>query len=187
MANVIFDIDQFEALYDSANIKLQADLQDQYDCKKINGATYADVWSKLMGTMLSSAIGAIVSLQSKETEADRCVKNATCTKLGSESSLIDAKAAEVPLNGTSQRAVQSAQKDLYVRQKTGFDDNKMQKLYEAQLNSWAVVFSDSNLECMQPSLYFAAVNNTYEEISGETAPTPPTGSACEGDDGEAGA
>jgi hypothetical protein len=186
MADIVFDIPQFEDLYDSANAKIQKDLQDQYDCKKINGATYADVWSKLMGTMLQSVIGAIVNLQSKETDDDRCVKQATCTKLTAEANFTDAKTTEVPLNGTVQREVQTAQKELYIRQKEGFDDNKNQKLYEAQLNAWAVVFTDSNLECMQPSLYFAAVNESYETISGIEAPEPPTGSPCEGDEGEGG-
>ena len=36
--------------------------------------------------------------------------------------------------------------DLLNRQKEGFDDNKYQKLFEAQMNAWALMFSSGLLE-----------------------------------------
>ena len=41
--------------------------------------------------------------------------------------------------------------DLLNRQKEGFDDNKNQKLFEAQMNAWALMFS-SGLLTTQPSI-----------------------------------
>ena len=41
--------------------------------------------------------------------------------------------------------VLEAQKYLYTRQTEGFDDNKNQKLFEAQLNSWALMYSSGLL------------------------------------------
>ena len=41
--------------------------------------------------------------------------------------------------------------DLLNRQKDGFDDNKHQKLFEAQMNAWALMFS-SGLLTTQPSI-----------------------------------
>lgn len=41
--------------------------------------------------------------------------------------------------------------DLLNRQKQGFDDNKHQKLFEAQMNAWALMFS-SGLLTTQPSI-----------------------------------
>ena len=41
--------------------------------------------------------------------------------------------------------------DLLNRQKDGFDDNKNQKLFEAQMNAWALMFS-SGLLTTQPSI-----------------------------------
>ena len=38
-----------------------------------------------------------------------------------------------------------AQEDLYRRQIEGFDDNKYQKLFEAQMNAWALMFSSGLL------------------------------------------
>ena len=41
--------------------------------------------------------------------------------------------------------------DLLNRQKEGFDDNKYQKLFEAQMSAWALMFS-SGLLTTQPSI-----------------------------------
>ena len=41
--------------------------------------------------------------------------------------------------------------DLLNRQREGFDDNKHQKLFEAQMNAWALMFS-SGLLTTQPSI-----------------------------------
>ena len=50
-----------------------------------------------------------------------------------------------------QRANIEKQTELYQRQKEGFDDNKYQKLFEAQMNSWALMFSSGLLET-KPSI-----------------------------------
>ena len=41
--------------------------------------------------------------------------------------------------------------DLLDRQREGFDDNKYQKLFEAQMNAWALMFSSGLLKT-QPSI-----------------------------------
>ena len=47
--------------------------------------------------------------------------------------------------------VKQANIDLLNRQREGFDDNKYQKLFEAQMNAWALMFS-SGLLTTQPSI-----------------------------------
>lgn len=47
--------------------------------------------------------------------------------------------------------VKQANIDLLNRQREGFDDNKFQKLFEAQMNAWALMFS-SGLLTTQPSI-----------------------------------
>ena len=47
--------------------------------------------------------------------------------------------------------VKQANIDLLNRQKEGFDDNKYQKLFEAQMNAWALMFS-SGLLTTKPSI-----------------------------------
>ena len=46
---------------------------------------------------------------------------------------------------TKDLEVKQANIDLLNRQKEGFDDNKYQKLFEAQMNAWALMFSSGLL------------------------------------------
>jgi hypothetical protein len=41
--------------------------------------------------------------------------------------------------------VLTAQKELYIRQKEGFDDNKYQNLFKDQLHAWALMYSSGLL------------------------------------------
>ena len=52
---------------------------------------------------------------------------------------------------TKDLEVKQANIDLLNRQKEGFDDNKYQKLFEAQMNAWALMFS-SGLLTSKPSI-----------------------------------
>ena len=137
---------QFGELYDMINSKVRFDLQDDYDCKKINGATYADTWSKMMGPAIGHIMGGLVSLRNKETAADRCVKEAQC-----------AVYAQDILN-------KQATASLTVRQEEGFDDNARQKLYEAQMNAWALMFSSGLLEDMPDHITGGAAERIQQDI-----------------------
>ena len=46
---------------------------------------------------------------------------------------------------TKELEVKQANIDLLNRQREGFDDNKYQKLFEAQMNAWALMFSSGLL------------------------------------------
>ena len=52
---------------------------------------------------------------------------------------------------TKDLEVKQANIDLLNRQREGFDDNKYQKLFEAQMNAWALMFSSGLLET-KPSI-----------------------------------
>ena len=52
---------------------------------------------------------------------------------------------------TKDLEVKQANIDLLNRQREGFDDNKYQKLFEAQMNAWALMFS-SGLLTTQPTI-----------------------------------
>ena len=68
------DQTQIVEIYDLLNEKVRADLQADYDCKKINGATFADTWAKMMSPAIGHIMSAMVTLSTKETAADRAVK-----------------------------------------------------------------------------------------------------------------
>ena len=134
------DLAQIEAIYDSLNARIRADLQDDYDCKKINGATFADTWAKLMSTVVNSSVQAAISLATKETPTDILVK-----------------LEQIEVMKQDIKNKQSTEK-LTDRQLLGFDDNARQKLYEAQMNAWALMYS-SGLVANFPD----HINNTASE------------------------
>ncbi len=72
------DVTQFEEIYDLLDTKVRDRLNTDYDCKKINGTTYAATWASMMGPAVGQILGSLVSIQTKETAADRCVKEEQC-------------------------------------------------------------------------------------------------------------
>jgi len=130
------DITQFEEIYDILDGKVTKRLQEDYDCKKINGATYAATWAAMMNPAVGHILNSIVSLQNKETAADRCVKYANCD-------LIKEQERKVTYEVDN---ILPEQKKLTTRQIAGFNDNIRQKLFEAQMNAWAMMFSSGLLE-----------------------------------------
>ena len=59
----------------------------------------------------------------------------------------------------------TAQTALYNRQAEGFDDNAKQKLYDTQLQAWAMVFSDTSLESVTPSISTPHITDTYNNLA----------------------
>ena len=61
--------------------------------------------------------------------------------------------------------------DLLNRQKEGFDDNKYQKLFEAQMNAWALMFS-SGLLTTQPKIISNDSASSLYNVLKPATPTP---------------
>lgn len=183
------DQGQLVDLYDMLNDKVRADLQDDYDCKKINGATYADTWAKMMSPAIGHIMGALVTLATKETAADRAVKasqvdlndaNATrlvcsCTNetnsTNSKTALNTAQATKLVCDCTNQTALRNAdvalkgrQGALYDRQAKGFDDNANQKLFDSQLSAWSMVYADADIVQVTSPLQDSQICESYTRI-----------------------
>lgn len=137
---------EFEALYDLLDTKVREGLQVDFDCKKINGATYAEKRAAMMDSATAGILSAMVSLAQKETAADRLVKYATATKIDYETT-----------------SVLPAQVALTERQIAGFDDNLRQKLFETQMNSWAMMFSSGLLEDKPVIISNDEATNLYQD------------------------
>ena len=60
---------------------------------------------------------------------------------------------------------------LLDRQREGFDDNKHQKLFEAQMNAWALMFSSGILTTKPNIIRDDAVSKLYDALKPST-PTP---------------
>ena len=60
--------------------------------------------------------------------------------------------------------VKQANIDLLNRQKEGFDDNKHHKLFEAQMNAWALMFSSGLLETKPAIISNDSASSLYNTL-----------------------
>ncbi len=147
---VELDLDQMGNIYDMFNAKVRADLDVDFNENKINGATYADTWSKLMSPLITGVLNSMVSLSTKETAADRVIKAAQAAKINYEvSDILPANKAQI------------------IRQTEGFDDNLRQKLFDSQMNSWSMMYSSGLLEDKPSIISNDEVSGLYNSIKNE--------------------
>ena len=111
----------FDIIMKAANENIK--IQNQ--ASRITGAEYAEVYLRTMQTAISEAMRFLLNKDKSEIEANRF--------------LLDKDQSAKDLE------VKQANIDLLNRQREGFDDNKYQKLFEAQMNAWALMFSSGLL------------------------------------------
>lgn len=154
----------FDVIMKAANENIK--IQNQ--TSRITGAEYAEVY---LGTMQSAIAEAMKFLLNKEQiikdlevktqqilsmQNDDSIKSAQSTKdlevkdaqmivAEEDRRLKKAQADAYPIQSAKDLEVKQANIDLLNRQKEGFDDNKYQKLFEAQMNAWALMFSSGLL------------------------------------------
>ena len=94
---------------------------------------------------------ALLDAQLAAVKLDEGLKQAQIDKLTADKDLIDAQTTAYPDQAKKDLDVKQANIELLNRQKEGFNDNKHQKLFEAQMNAWALMFSSGLLET-KPSI-----------------------------------
>ncbi len=181
--NVCVDSDEIVELYQKLRTEVKSDLDEQYDKGRINGTYYVDVYAKLMDRVIGASVQAIIDLQTKETEADRAVKYSTVDVNDSKISLNAAQENKLACDCCNASKLADAdvilkaqQGALYDRQRQGFDDNARQKLFDSQLNSWAMVFADTALEEVVAPTNEQQICETYNAVK---AGLGISGSACQ--------
>ena len=161
----------FDVIIKAANENIKI----QHKTSRITGAEYAEVYLGTMQSAISEAmkfvlqndtlakelelkqaqiakinaerdlvnaqIAAFGAQEAKELE----LKQAQINKLTADKALTDAQTLAYPAQQAKDIAVKQANIALLNRQKDGFDDNKHQKLFEAQMNAWALAFSSGLL------------------------------------------
>lgn len=132
----------FDILMEAIN----GNIEVQYNKGRIKGADYAQVYLTAMQAAIAQSIQ--YTLQEKLQEAQ-----------------ID-KLADGVVTSAKQREVMDAQKELYQRQKESFDDNKFQKLFEAQLNYNGIVFQDADAPDVLDVALENRVNDVFNKITG---------------------
>ena len=138
----------FDKLMNTINIQID----NQYQKGRLKGTDYANVYLGLVQS-------AMVEAFKFELQKDAVEEGIALTK-EQTSNEIDKR-----LNTAKQREVMDAQKDLYIRQKNAFDDNKYQKLLEAQLNYNGLVFQDAtNPDVLNVALE-QKVNDVFNKLT----------------------
>jgi len=128
-------------VFDTLMSAVNKNISIQYDSGRIKDADYAQVY---LGSMQASIAAAIQFLLAEG-------------KAGAE-------AAEVAENAAKQREVLQAQKELYKRQKAGFDDNKHQKILDSQLNAWGITFQDTDTTFLPTQLNQAGFTTSFDAV-----------------------
>ena len=137
--------------FDVIMAAMNGNVKAEYESGRIVGVQYAEVYLGALQGALQSAVQLAMGKPTMEK-----------TQL---------EAAEVAINAAKQREVLQAQKELYKRQKAGFDDNKQQKILDAQLNAWGITFQDTDttfvptqLEQAEFTASFTAVRTDYYDV-----------------------
>ena len=135
----------FDVIIKAANENIKI----QHKTSRITGAEYAEVYLGTMQSAISEAMKFVLQKDNLIKELE--LKQAQINKLIADKALTDAQTLAYPAQQAKDIEVKQANIDLLNRQKEGFDDNKYQKLFEAQMNAWALMFS-SGLLTTQPSI-----------------------------------
>ena len=135
----------FDVIIKAANENIKI----QHKTSRITGAEYAEVYLGTMQSAISEAMKFVLQNDTLAKELE--LKQAQIAKINAERDLVNAQLAAFGEQQAKDLLVKQANIDLLNRQKEGFDDNKYQKLFEAQMNAWALMFS-SGLLTTQPSI-----------------------------------
>lgn len=130
--------------FDVIMAAMNGNIKVEYESGRIVGTQYADVYLGALQGALTAAVGLV-------TEKPALTK-------------ARAEAAEVAPNAEKQREVLQAQKELYKRQKAGFDDNKHQKILDAQLNAWGITFQDTDTTFIPTQLQQAGFTTSFDAV-----------------------
>ena len=122
---------------------INGNIQIQFEAGRIQNAEYAEVYLGSMQTAITESMKFVLQNDTLAKELE--LKQAQIAKINAERDLVNAQIAAFGAQQAKDLEVKQANIDLLNRQKEGFDDNKHQKLFEAQMNAWALMFSSGLL------------------------------------------
>lgn len=133
-----------DGYFDIIMSAMNGNVKAEYESGRIVGVQYAEVY---LGA-LQGALQAAVALVTQRPAMEKT----------------QAETGQVDLNAEKQREVLQAQKELYKRQKAGFDDNKYQKILDAQLSAWGVTFQDTDTTFIPTQLQQAGFTESFNSV-----------------------
>ena len=129
----------FDVIIKAANENIKI----QHKTSRITGAEYAEVYLGTMQSAISEAMKFVLQNDTLAKEIE--LKEAQIAKINADKELINAQLLAYSAQQAKDLEIKQANIELLNRQKDGFDDNKHQKLFEAQMNAWALMFSSGLL------------------------------------------
>ena len=178
------------AVFDVLMKAVNENINIQFEQNRITGSDYATVYLGAIETCIKEAINFL--LQKAIADKDTDLKQAQILKLQAETlniqeetklkqeeiklkkeannlakaevALKQAQADAYPDQAAKDLLVKQANIDLLNRQKEGFDDNKHQKLFEAQMNAWALMFSSGLLETKPAIINDDSASSLYNTL-----------------------
>ena len=132
----------FDVLINAVN----SNIEMQYQSNRITGADYAQVYLASLQSVIAQSIQYALQEKLQEAQIDKTLDAITTS--------------------TKQREVMDSQIALYNRQKDSFDDNKYQKVFEAQLNYNGMVFQDADAPDVLDVALENRVNDIFNKITG---------------------
>ena len=149
----------FDVIIKAANENIKI----QHKTSRITGAEYAEVYLGTMQSAISEAMKFVLQNDTLAKEIE--LKEAQIAKINADKELINAQLLAYSEQQAKDLAVKQANIDLLNRQRDGFDDNKHQKLFEAQMNAWALMFSSGILETKPRIINDDKVSALYDTLT----------------------
>jgi len=146
-----FSSSNFNSVFTTLSTALKTELDLQFTNRRIIGSEYANAYTQLMDTVLKLAYG--------DQQAQ-----ANIELTGADASFKATQAADITAKTQPSVNLMNAQKDVYVRQKDGFDDNAKQKMLEVQLNAWGLMFSSGMLDTSPGIITNDSVSTLYANM-----------------------
>lgn len=137
--SIVSDVWVGTGIFDVLIAAVNENIKIQYDQGRITGSDYANVYLASMQAVIAQSMQFLLERKGKEVQVD---------------------------TGLKQQEVMDSQIALYNRQRESFDDNKYQKLLEAQMNYNSMIFGEADSPVVLGISGEIAVNDIFNKITG---------------------
>ena len=156
-------------VFDKLMHAINGNILVQHESGRIKGPEYAQVY---LGSIQTAVVEAMKFMLTKEQIAkDLDLKEQQILSMKNDDVIKSAQSAKDLEVKTAQKnkladdlLTGAKQRELYQRQIQGFDDNKLQKLFESQVSSWGLMFSSGMLTEKPAFITGTQVTDLYNKL-----------------------
>jgi hypothetical protein len=141
----------FDVLINAVNKNIEV----QFNKGRITSTQYSDVYLGGLQAVLQQSIQFVLQADTSAAQTADIIAS---------TAIKQREIAEKEASGSKQREVLDAQKQLYTRQKDSFDDNKYQKILEAQLAYHQMTYADNPSPIIPDMILNNAVMDVFNKV-----------------------